>query len=101
MERQELIELCEAAIVSVEKWSNRDSASAQRQIGEAWALLRAGATFCVRMNDERDMCVTNDSTIWIDITFDGFGSFEGGVAETELFYIPTWERLSEDGSDWY
>ncbi len=100
--RVELIAICQRAIVQQENWDNRDSAGAQRQVGEAWALLRAGCAFEI-CHTAGDTCVTDEETVWIEITFNGFGSFEGGDADTETYYLPTPARLSRQkwGEDWY
>lgn len=102
--RETLIALCEAAVVPVEKWHNRDSAGAQRGVGEAWVLLRAGAEFTVL---NRGSLVTDEDTVWIEIVWPGFQAFEFGRAEREhwedsTFYLPTAARLARsDGRDWY
>ena len=102
MTTDELIRLCEQSVVPVEAWRNRDTADAQRQVGEALALLRAGAEWRESTDPKTDA-----STIWIDITFPGFNAFEEGRSEraawdSELFYIPTAERLARRaGEDWY
>ena len=98
--REELIALCEEASVLQERWYDRDSASAQQQVGELWALLRAGCDFRVRRSG--DYCVTNDKTVWVDVTFEGFNWFELREKSTDTFYVPTPERLAERaGRDWY
>lgn len=97
--REELIAICEAAIVPMEHWSNRDSSSAQEQVGQAWALLRAGAPFTLRTHDP----ATDERTIWVDIERKGFCYFEvDGPLEMDLFYLPTRARLEDrSGRDWY
>lgn len=108
--REELVALCERAVVPVEKWRNRDSASAQEGIGRAWVMLRAGCEFDVRYGPptiERSGCFTDESTIWIDIEWPGFQAFEYERANTRLwdsdiFYLPTAARLERaNGDDWY
>ena len=98
--RNELISCCQDAVVPEANWRNRDSASAQRQVGEALALLRSGCPFALS-----DSPSTDDETWWVDITFRGFQTFELGedeVTEVDLFYIPTRQRLDEAaGRDWY
>lgn len=102
MTTEELIALCERAIVPVERWHDRDSARSQTKIGQALALLRAGAEWRFS-NDPR----TDDNTIWIEITYPGFNAFEMGRGDREyweddLFYIPTAARLEATaGRDWY
>lgn len=99
--RDELVAICEQAVVPHEQWSDRDTASAQEGVGKAWAFLRAGCDFLVRT--EGGLCVTDEQTIWIEITHDNFGVIDwGGPQETERFYLPTPARLaSTSGEDWY
>lgn len=103
--RDDLIAICEDAIVPVAKWHDRDSARSQELVGKAWALLRADADFEVSYEpeDEHDRCVTDDRTIWLTITYPGFGSFDwGGEDEQLLVYLPTPQRIAErSGRDWY
>lgn len=102
MTTEELIALCEAAIVPVDKWHDRDSAQSQIKIGQAFALLKAGAEW-----RESDDPKTDENTVWIEITYPGFWAFEEGRNdrehwETEYFYIPTAKRLADrEGKDWY
>ena len=102
METEELIKLCEAAVVPVEKWWDRDSAEAQKQVGKALALLRAGCEWKLADSPE-----STEKTIWILITYPGFNAVEYGrndrdYWEEDLFYIPTAERLAaREGGDWY
>lgn len=51
MNREELIELCERAIVDEGKWKNRDSHYSQLNIGKAWALLKAGCVLRLMMKN--------------------------------------------------
>jgi hypothetical protein len=101
-QREQLIALCERAVVPVENWRNRDSSDAQKQVGEALMLLRAGAEYVEATSPEQA-----DDTIWIYIYYPGFTAFEYGSAdranwERELFYIPTAARLDRaNGKDWY
>ena len=48
--REKLIKICEKAIVDISKWSNRDSPSAQINIGKCWALLKAGCEYNLSYN---------------------------------------------------
>lgn len=100
--RDDLIWLCEDAVVHVGRWSNRDTPGAQEGIGRAWAFLRAGCPFVVRTAvTHGGGCVTNERTIWIEITHPVFGTFDHGAGhESETFYLPTRERLA-GGGDWY
>lgn len=97
--RDELVAICEQAFVPEEQWSDRDSSGAQRQLGEAYALLRAGCQFIER----RDMGGPEGRTIWLAIEFKGFGYFDyGGPQDDETYYLPTQERLdAAAGRDWY
>lgn len=108
--RQELIALCERARVPQDKWRNRDSASAQRQLGEAWALLSAGCEFEVLR--EKGGCCTDKNTIWLKIRYEGFNfhesysPYDGDAREDylddDLAYIPTEARIERaNGDDWY
>lgn len=102
MNREDLIALCERAVVPVEDWRDRDSADAQKQVGEALALLRAGAEFSLASDPKQ-----TEDTIWIHCYYPGFNAFEYGRGEranweSDLFYIPTAARLDRvGGKDWY
>lgn len=97
--REELLAICERALATPEAaWCNRDSSSATRQLGEAYALLKAGCDFHVSRDDGLH-------TWWVTITYRGFNYFEGdydgmGPLDYERFYIPLAERVV-DGEDWY
>jgi hypothetical protein len=100
--REDLIAICERGFVPVDEWHDRDSAGAQRQLGEALALLRSGCDWWLASSP-----VTDDRTIWIEAEFPGFNAFEYGRSDRstwdcETFYLPTAARLDErSGSDWY
>jgi hypothetical protein len=101
--REQLVDLCERAVVPMSRWYNRDSSRAQSQIGEAWVLLRAGAPFYVIRQGH---LATDERTIWVLVEWKGFSAFELGLEEGGMddatFYIPTEERLaSAAGGDWY
>lgn len=110
--REALIALCEAAAVPMDKWRNRDSASAQQQVGQALALLRAGCPFTVLRGQPtahyNGHLLSDDKTLWVDISFRGFQAFEygggreDGYWDDETFYLPAAARLQEAaGNDWY
>lgn len=93
--REQIIALCERSSVSQDNWRNRDSASAQKQVGELLMLLKAGCDFTVDEN-------TSHQTISVRVTYDGFNAFEGGEKDTGYFYLPTDERLkNRQSKDWY
>jgi hypothetical protein len=100
--REDLIDLCRDGIVPQSKWLNRDSAGAQRQLGEAWALLSAGCNYRV-LREGRGGLDTNDRTIWLQIESEGFAYRDyDGPLDSETYYIPTRKRLNDNlGSDWY
>lgn len=97
--RQELIKLCEDGIRPMSKWYDRDSLSAQLQLGKAWVLLRAGVEFTF------DMDTKHPGTYWIDFhNIEGFNYHEYGEEglESEHAYIPTRKRLEDNADgDWY
>lgn len=109
--REELIALCEAALVPEERWHDRDSHSAQVQVGECWALLRAGCDFkVITRRDGCDKVVTDAKTVWLYTYARGFNWHECWSDENdrddfrtaELHYLPTAKRLREAaGGDWY
>jgi hypothetical protein len=98
--REQLIALCEKAHVPQEKWNDRDSSGAQRQVGEALMLLKAGCAFDLRDDDNLK---TDAKTIWVNIKFKGFSYFEhSDELDAEVFYIPTAESIEKaNGGDWY
>jgi hypothetical protein len=99
--RDNLIEICERAFVPQSHWSNRDTSGAQKQLGECYALLRAGCGFrIIRGSDLR----TDDRTIWLEVESQGFAHFDyDGGEDYDTYYLPTPERLesSGPGNDWY
>lgn len=110
-DRNELISLCEKAIVPEEKWLNRDSASACKNIGTALAYLKAGCEFEVITEENENKnrgIITNEETIWVRIKIKGFSYFENiwdddyDFRDVDIFYIPTEKRLNNaNGNDWY
>jgi hypothetical protein len=98
--RDDLIALCVRGSVPQEQWCNRDSASAQRQLGECLALLAAGCDFSVSptIGGSPD----NGRTWWVTVYFHGFNYFEVGEESSEDFFVPSAERLADAaGMDWY
>jgi hypothetical protein len=97
LERADLIALCERGVVPQSGWFNRDSAGAQIQLATARTLLLSGCEFVVADDPESD-----DKTLWIEITYEGFNYHEVGDRTTDTFYLPTAARLDEvAGKDWY
>lgn len=93
--REEFIALIDRATVPESEWNDRDSAGAQRQLGEGRALLLSGCEYTVEPGNEHDCW-------WLEITYRGFDYFEVGDLSTDTFYIPTEKRLTEvNGKDWY
>lgn len=105
--REELIGLLAQSFVPEERWHDRDSARAQKQVGECLALLKDGCDFEVLTTGHLK---TDDKTVWVKIWFKDFQYFEYHDKEesernqkgSDTFYIPTGERLNKaEGSDWY
>jgi hypothetical protein len=101
--REVLVDLCERAAVPVDHWHDRDSAGAQKQVGEALMLLKAGCDFSMSEDP-----VTDEKTVWIRVVYPGFNAFEcgrdraDGYWDDDTFYIPTNVRLARsEGKDWY
>jgi hypothetical protein len=102
--REALIGLCRDGLVPQEKWSDRDTARAQQQLGALLALLSAGCDFTARPG-HRGMMLD------VRVEYRGFSWFEGGFdydedrdmyLEHDDFYVPTRARLTDvDGGDWY
>lgn len=99
-DRSELLAICEDAFVLQEDWSNRDTSGAQIQLGQCYALLKAGCEFVVIRGGS---LATTDHTIWVEVEFNGFSYFDyGGSTDDETFYLPTRARLEQvAGKDWY
>lgn len=109
--REDLIAICERAIVPQDHWRNRDSASAQLGVGAALVLLKAGCKFVVLTadNQERPSLVTDAETIWLEFYLHNFQWFEyggddhpDGYRHEDTVYLPTPARLDvANGGDWY
>lgn len=100
--REELLNICERAFVPEDKWSDRDSADAQKQLGWCYAWLKAGCEFEV-LYKEGGM-FTDERTIWIEVKAKGFMYFEDSECgkDEETFYLPTEAKLEKmKGRDWY
>lgn len=111
--REDLIKICELAIVNEKYWKDRDTESAQRNVGICWILLKCGCDFEVQYDKEYDTdgCVTDEKIIWLYIYSKGFRYFEYSDGNEEndreykekiILYLPTMKRLAEaKGKDWY
>lgn len=107
--REELIAICERAVVSLADWGDRDSPEAQEGVGTAWVMLRAGCPFTI-LTGTGPGCHTDKNTIWLEIRWPRFNNFEYGETEekdangwpSETIYLPTPQRLENvAGKDWY
>ncbi|HRJ06898.1 MAG TPA: hypothetical protein PK911_05125 [Candidatus Saccharibacteria bacterium] len=99
--RDDLTAICEQSFTPQDKWRDRDSSSAHRQLGEAYALLKSGCDYKVL---REGMLETDKDTIWLEITHRGFSDFEDGSEPSykDNFYLPTQARLDDrKGDDWY
>lgn len=96
--REQLVELCDSAVVAEKRWTNRDSAGAQRQIGELRSLLLAGCEFTIEEAPRL-------GSWWVEVQYKGFDYFEEGTMSVGSFYVPTAERLAKSveiiTKDWY
>lgn len=106
--REELIKICEKAIVDVSKWQNRDTPSSQESVGRLWALLKSNCPFKI-LYDTHGLC-TNEQTIWLEVYWPQFSHFDWvgfdlediTTLHSESFYIPTLKRLEAyENNDWY
>lgn len=103
--REELIAICERAVVPHNKWSDRDSPSAHENLGLCWVMLKAGCDFHVHPVGAASGCFTDERTIWLTVNWRTFSDFEYGssfASHSEQFYLPTPARLDDtQGMDWY
>jgi len=98
--REELLDICEKALVSEAHWGSEDSAWRQLRVGQIWALLKDGCAFKIILQadcaeaeaeDESAYCpyYTNERTIWFEIYYRGKNE-----DEVEIYFLPTIERLT-------
>lgn len=107
--REQLIKICEKAFVEQKKWINRDSASSQIQLGQCYALLKAGCEYEIQYTKDGKGCSTNDRTIWLQLYVYDFDWFENGESNDKRgntkdyhYYLPTEKCLKESSKmDWY
>jgi len=128
--REELIQICEDSVVSCEKWQDRDSASAQKNIQSLYAGLTGGVPYSYNIENDSIYIVFEKPTkeqienmqyFCVD-SWDDWREWyikENGEEESlpEMFegngidwysngylggYLPTEERLDKTkGEDWY
>lgn len=103
--RENLIAICDASVVPIEKWRNRDSPGSHMKLGLCTVMLKAGCKFHVHPPKPGvSGCFTNERTIWLTIEWPTFSTFEYGAGheDEETIYLPTPERLrNANGGDWY
>ena len=128
--REQLISLCERAVVPYYKWANRDSYSAQVNIEDAYKLLQAGAEYDAKLDKNGDVFWVNFKNLTEELLkkadsyclgIDYIDSYKEAVSDEEMFdtesdvwmalingykeitcYIPTKKHLEEvNGGDWY
>ncbi len=102
--REELIQICEQAIVPEEKWGNRDSPDSMDQLGRCAVFLKCGCEFWIHPPAKESGCHMDERTIWLSIDHKTFNTFEygGGYTESESYWLPTPQRLADaEGDDWY
>jgi len=125
LSREDLIEICEDAVVSCSEWHDRDSYGAQYQLNEIHGLLKFGAKYTYSTQDDtiwvtfKNLNNVNplDIPMYLDIDdrddffntednadhemLDASGAWH--IDENSAYgFLPTKERLLEvDGSDWY
>lgn len=106
-DRDELIEICERAVVPEDKWRNRDSPATQIKVGMAWVLLKASCDFRIMPEKPEGVasgCFTDTRTIWLEIDRKTFNTFETDRDDRDelTVYLPTPAKLDANkGSDWY
>lgn len=98
--RENLISIIEKAFVNEDRWNDRDSAAAQKQLGECYALLKCGCDFYILTDGDLK---TDKETIWVRILSKGFSYYEYNAGtDADTYFIPTESRLEKaNGSDWY
>ena len=91
MDREDLIRLCEDAVVPNNRWASADTYYAQAQLASLWLFLKAGCKF--KLDEEEN------GTVWVVVTFYQPGT---KLHITSDYYLPTRKRLnSANGKDWY
>lgn len=127
MKREELIKICEDAVVHHTEWRDRDSYAAQVNLQSIYKALTAGLPYTLTIENDRTIWITFSQPIdfeklskgsYLNISsrddyftdcdpeyetemFEGYGiDFESNYTGT---YMPTRKRLEECGigNDWY
>lgn len=131
LDRNELMSICEDAVVPCADWHDRDSCSTQIQLSDIYGLLEAGAEFTTKVegdtisiqfpdlplnfgskvnrsldHDTREDYFNLDTTEEDEEMFEGNGlgynDYDYKVGNYIGGYLPTRERLTQvDGGDWY
>lgn len=93
--REDLIDICDKAVVPYNSWCNRDTPSAQAQTATARAYLLAGCDFKISTDGN---LTTDENTVWVYIKHYEFED----TADWHSYYLPTEKSLKEsEGRDWY
>lgn len=77
MDREELIKICEDAVVPFLDWNNRDSYAAQEQLADIYKLLSAKVAYTVNIEDNH--------TIYIDF----INVTKEQIEKSNQFYLHT------------
>lgn len=124
MNREELISICNDAIVPWNEWNDRDSFVCQQNVNQCHQLLKAGAEFNFSVNKDsisinffnlNEEIIKNSFSFSLD--YDDISLFKEENPDSEIFeyynsvdysdtekscYLPTRELLiKRNGSDWY
>ena len=127
MTREELLKICEDAVVKCELWHDRDSCVTQYRLNTIYSFLKVGAEFTTEVDKNQTIWVTVKTTdeiiklfekelgLPID-TIDDYRTIVDPEYSTEMFskdspddyddeyrtYLPTREKLTAvEGKDWY
>ncbi len=86
--RKELIEICEKASVVQSKWTDRDSAKTQIEVGTCLTLLKSGCKFEIKTKEnanDHSGLITDNETIWIQFWVKDFKWFDWMDADEEEY----------------
>lgn len=110
--REELIAICQRAVVPVKDWRHLQAAEVHEKHGLCWVLLTAGCEFTVQPaapEGTRRSCATDAQYIWVFIAWPDVSDLRLGTrpkapagSNCAAFRLPTPARLDEAaGKDWY